>query len=79
MIAQQYRVEVGIPDAVWEKFKDTPEYNFASSEATKGHIEAGCDFYSDVYEWAVFDALEKAQACEKKLMDMVYKFSARLL
>lgn len=26
MIAQQYRVEVSIPDAVWEKFKDTPEY-----------------------------------------------------
>ena len=77
-IQKQYRVTVDIPQVVWDKFHETAEWNHRSCTATEGHIEAGSIFYGDPFEYAVFESYEAGQLCEKKLMNMVYFFAAKL-
>lgn len=61
-----YRVEVEIPDAIFQAHGHTPEYDHAVLRATEG-AESGSDYYAQVYEWAETDSLPKAQAIEARL------------
>lgn len=79
MIKKYYRVEVGIPEDVWEEFRDSKEYSNKSLNAVKESIESGTDYCSKPTEWAIFNTLEKARECEKRLMDVMYYFSSKLL
>lgn len=79
MIRKEYRVTVQIPDPVWEAFKDDQRFEWDRSDACKGNLESGTNHNCDVLEWAVFNDLAQAQACERKLMDVMYKYSAKLL
>jgi hypothetical protein len=74
-----YRVEVNIPDDVWCAFGQRErEYSQMVLEATDGSLAAGCDSYSDVYEWAEFANEKQARECEQKLLEMVEYFQNKL-
>lgn len=79
MIVKYYKVTIGIPESVWQKYGHTQEYDRLIIDAVKGSISSGSDSYSFVEEWAEFNSLEEAQSCECKLMDVVYKLQARIL
>mgnify|MGYP000067072778 CR=1 FL=1 len=72
-----YRVSVDIPDQVYSKYGHTIEYDKVSIEATAGADSAGQNAYSTVEEWAIYGSLKEAQACEHRLMDMIYFFAAK--
>jgi hypothetical protein len=77
-IAVIYRVSVVIHEDVYQKFGHTKEYERKSREATEGNESAGQNSYAEVEEWAEFHTLANAQACQKRLMDMVYCFASKL-
>lgn len=81
MIITEYRVSVGIPNKVWEKFQGSNSaFERDRMQACHGSLESGTDYSSsDPFEWATFDDLQKAQACERKLMGVMYKYAAKLL
>jgi hypothetical protein len=79
MIRKQYRVSVNIPDNIADKYHDTADYDRRSLEATKGAASAGSNNYSNLEEWAIYYDLDAAQACERRLMDMIYYFQAKEL
>lgn len=80
-ITKYYRVSITIPasiaDHIGDKIDDD-EYDKKTIEATKGHIKAGSNWESDLEEWAEFSTLEDAQACERKLLDVIYYFASKL-
>jgi hypothetical protein len=78
-ITAEYRVAVDIPEKVWRAFRDNQQFERDRIEACEGHIESGCFFMDDPYEWAVFDTRQKAEACRHRLMDVMYKWAAKLL
>lgn len=74
-----HRVEVVIPDDVWTRYGESVEFDRMSCEATSGSDAAGQDRISGVIEWAEFPYVSAAQACDKKLMDMVAHFQGKLI
>lgn len=70
-----YRVEVEIPDRVWTLFHDSQDYQQGSCRATQGNLRAGCDHYSNAYEWAEFATAEQAVRCERRLVALVQQFT----
>jgi hypothetical protein len=73
-----YRVEVKVPDKVWNTFKDTPEYAMEISKAIKDNVSAGSDSYSTAFEWAEFHNYQMALICNGKLQRVMSHFQARL-
>ena len=74
----EYKVEVQIPDAVWEKFKGEMEYEHKVHHAIDGFLEAGSDCYAEVFEWATFPTLADANECQQRLLEMVDYFMKKL-
>ena len=79
MIRKEYRVTVQIPDTIWEAFEGDQRFELDRSDACRGNLESGTNYYGDVFEWATFDDLTQAKDCERKLMDVVHKYAAKLL
>lgn len=61
-----YRVEVEIPEHIFQEHGHTPEYERAVLRATEGE-HSGVDHCGKAYEWAETDSLFKAQAIEALL------------
>lgn len=78
-IRKEYRVTVDIPEDVWLNFSGSQEFEHARMRACAGHLESGCDFYSEpAFEWAVFDTYEAAHKCEEELLKTMGRFTAKL-
>jgi hypothetical protein len=77
-ISTIYHVNVTIHDDVYQAFGHTNEYEVKFLAATKGSLSAGQNPYSDVEVWADFHILEEARQCEKRIVDMVCYFAAKL-
>lgn len=65
-ITTLYRVEVEIPEDVYQEHGHTPAYERAVLLATEG-VESGSDSYAQVYEWAETDNRALAERVEKAL------------
>lgn len=78
-ISQFFRVSEKVPDKVWQEFGHTQEYDWAIQEATRGNIGAGRNAHGSVEEWAEFCSRKEAEACRHRLMDVMYKFAAKLI
>ena len=77
-ISTEYRVTVDVPLDVWENFKNSQEYEQLTIDAEKGNLEAGTDFYSDPFHWAIFDSMLAAKRCEAKLESVMIHFKNKL-
>jgi hypothetical protein len=77
-IRAEYRVTVDIPEKVWAAFAGDPQFERDRMDACSGHLESGSSYYAKPYEWAVFSTRKKAEECQRKLMDVVYKWAAKL-
>lgn len=77
MIRKFYKVIVEIPEEIWQRFGNTPEYQRRVDTAIKGYLDAGSDFYSKCYEWATFSTEAEAKECERKLKEVVDYFWGR--
>ena len=77
MITIIYKVEVSIPDDVFDLFtsNDNREYNQATIAATKGYIEAGTETYTNPpIEYATFYDKGEALNCESMLEKVMITF-----
>ncbi len=78
MITTLYHVSVTIPEEVWRAFGHTAEYEVKTLQATKGHVSAGSNNYSEVTEWAEFHTRFDAYTCEVLLQSMIEYFEGKL-
>jgi hypothetical protein len=78
MITDLYRVEVLIPQAVWDRFNESMDYQKAVITATCLSDEAGSSCYGPPYEWATFTTLEAARICEWDLQKVVEYFTSKV-
>lgn len=77
-ISTEYRVVADIPNEVWKRFSDTPDYAARCGDAVRGFLEAGSCYYDTPYEWATFSTRGKAENALKKLNAMIAHFEAKL-
>ena len=57
-----YRVEVTIPDEIWEDYKRTAELERHSNKASSLVQQSGQNSYGDVIEWGEGPTREECQA-----------------
>lgn len=73
-----HRVEVTVPDRVWELFGHTREYQRMMLDAAhEADWDAGNDRYSEVIEYAEFSDLPSARAAEAKMNEVVRYFEQK--
>lgn len=79
-IRAEWIVEVDIPQIVFDTYRDNDNCPYAHevNEAIKGFIDAGEIFYNDPYRYVHFHTKEEAEACEKKLIKIMYKYEKML-
>lgn len=78
MIYQIYRIEVAIPEAVWQAFGHLPIYETKVAHATADAPTSGTDRASSVMEWAETSSLPQAKVVENNLKEMITFFQAKL-
>jgi hypothetical protein len=78
-ITAEYRVAVDIPEKVWRAFGSDPKFIQDRTDACHGNLRAGTTGLTQWEAWAVFDTRQKAEDCRRRLMDVMYKWAAKLL
>ncbi len=77
-IYTEYRVIVEVPEDTYRNFSEKTDYQIRVSEAIKGYLEAGANFYDTPFEWATFNSLEEAERAESLLLKVVDYFTDKV-
>ena len=56
-----HRGEVVVPDNVYRRFSEDPEYKRMTFRLSDGSISSGTDTFAEVIEWAEYHTLRNAQ------------------
>lgn len=56
-----HRGEVAVPDNVYERFSEDPEYKRMVDRLADGAFSSGTETYAGVFEWAEYRTLRDAQ------------------